>query len=137
MLDATGNPQSILLLGGTSEIGLAIIAEYLAHAPARVVLGVQPGDPLTDATVADLLAKGARDVVALDFDATDFDSHPGVIEAAWADADVDVSRVQALLTAAGEIIEPVTEGERGTRWCDAIARRGTHSCRWAIDAAWF
>ena len=38
MLDATGNPQSILLLGGTSEIGLAIIAEYLAHAPARVVL---------------------------------------------------------------------------------------------------
>lgn len=93
MLDATGNPQSILLLGGTSEIGLAIIAEYLAHAPARVVLGVQPGDPLIDATVADLTAKGARDVVVLDFDATDFDSHPGVIEAAWADADVDVAIV--------------------------------------------
>ena len=40
MIDATGHPQTILLLGGTSEIGLAICAEYLASAPARVVLGV-------------------------------------------------------------------------------------------------
>lgn len=93
MLDATGNPQTILLLGGTSEIGLAIVGEYLSHAPAKVVLGVQPGDPLTDATVADLTARGAREVVALDFDATAFDTHPGVIEAAWACGDVDVAIV--------------------------------------------
>lgn len=93
MLDATGNPQTILLLGGTSEIGLAIVAEYLTRAPAKVVLGVQPGDPLADATVADLRAKGARDVVVLDFDATAFDSHPDIVDAAWADADVDVAIV--------------------------------------------
>ena len=30
MFDAVGNPQSILLLGGTSEIGLAIITEWSA-----------------------------------------------------------------------------------------------------------
>lgn len=93
MLDATGNPQTILLLGGTSEIGLAIVGEYLSHAPATVVLGVQPGDERTDATVTDLKAQGARDVRVLDFDATAFESHPGVIDAAWADGDVDVAIV--------------------------------------------
>ena len=29
VLDAVGNPQAILLLGGTSEIGLAICERYL------------------------------------------------------------------------------------------------------------
>ena len=36
MIDATGNPQTVLLLGGTSEIGLAIVKEYLARQPLRV-----------------------------------------------------------------------------------------------------
>ena len=93
MIDATGNPQTVLLLGGTSEIGLAIVKEYLAKQPLRVVLGVQPGDELKDATVADLKAAGASEVDALDFDATAFDTHPGVIDAAWAIADVDVAIV--------------------------------------------
>ena len=31
MLDAVGNPQTILLLGGTSEIGLAICERYLRN----------------------------------------------------------------------------------------------------------
>ena len=34
MIDATGNPQTILLLGGTSEIGLAIVERYLRGAIA-------------------------------------------------------------------------------------------------------
>ena len=38
VLDAVGNPQTILLLGGTSEIGLAICERYLRNAPARIVL---------------------------------------------------------------------------------------------------
>ena len=38
MLDAVGNPQTILLLGGTSEIGLAICERYLRTARARIVL---------------------------------------------------------------------------------------------------
>nr|WP_300146293.1 decaprenylphospho-beta-D-erythro-pentofuranosid-2-ulose 2-reductase [Propionicimonas sp.] len=93
MIDATGNPQTVLLLGGTSEIGLAIVKEYLAKQPLRVVLGVQPGDELKDATVADLKAAGASEVDALDFDATAFDTHPGVIDAAWGIADIDVAIV--------------------------------------------
>ena len=43
VLDAVGNPQTILLLGGTSEIGLAICERYLRNAPARIVLADLPG----------------------------------------------------------------------------------------------
>ena len=93
MIDATGNPQTVLLLGGTSEIGLAIVNEYLSKQPLRVVLGVQPGDELADATVAALTAAGATAVDVLEFDAVDFDSHPGVIDAAWRIADIDVAIV--------------------------------------------
>ena len=45
MLNAVGVPQKILLLGGTSEIGLAICAEYLHRGPAEIVLAALPGDP--------------------------------------------------------------------------------------------
>ena len=93
MIDATGNPQTILLLGGTSEIGLAIVKEYLAKQPLTVVLGVQPGDELAADTVAALTAAGANAIHTLDFDAEAFDTHPGVIDAAWAIADVDVAIV--------------------------------------------
>ena len=40
MLNAVGVPQKILLLGGTSEIGLAICAEYLHRGPAEIVLAL-------------------------------------------------------------------------------------------------
>lgn len=93
MIDATGNPQTVLLLGGTSEIGLAIVKEYLAKQPLRVVLGMQPGDELAGATVEALKAAGASGVDVIDFDAVDFDSHPGVIDAAWRIADIDVAIV--------------------------------------------
>ena len=93
MIDATGNPQAVLLLGGTSEIGLAIVKEYLAKQPLRVVLGVQPGDELGEAAVAELTAAGASAVDVLEFDAADFASHPGVIDAAWKVADIDVAIV--------------------------------------------
>ncbi|MEE9965908.1 MAG: decaprenylphospho-beta-D-erythro-pentofuranosid-2-ulose 2-reductase [Propionicimonas sp.] len=93
MIDATGNPQTVLLLGGTSEIGVAIITEYLANGPLRVILGVQPGDELVDDTVTVLRAAGASEVVTLEFDATAFDTHPAVIEDAWSVADVDTAIV--------------------------------------------
>ncbi len=93
MIDATGNPGKILLLGGTSEIGLAICAEYLRQAPATVVLACQPGDPVVADAVTTMTDAGAREVVVLDFDATAFDTHAAVLDRAWADADVDVAIV--------------------------------------------
>ena len=42
VFDAVGNPQTILVLGGTSEIGLAIAERYLRDASARVILADLP-----------------------------------------------------------------------------------------------
>lgn len=93
VLDAVGNPQTILLLGGTSEIGLAICERYLQNAHARIVLAAMPGDPGRDAAVAQMQAAGARSVELIDFEATDPDTHPKMIEAAFANGDVDVAIV--------------------------------------------
>lgn len=93
VLDAVGNPQTILLLGGTSEIGLAICERYLQNAHARIVLAAMPSDPGRDAAVAQMQAAGARSVELIDFEATDPDTHPKMIEAAFANGDVDVAIV--------------------------------------------
>lgn len=93
MIDAVGNPQTILLLGGTSEIGLAICSEYLKKSPARVILAALPDDPLRDDAVASMKEAGASEVQVIDFDAVDSDSHPKMIETAWDQGDVDVAIV--------------------------------------------
>jgi len=93
VLDAVGNPQTILLLGGTSEIGLAICERYLQNARARIVLAAMPGDPGRDAAVAQMNAAGARSVELIDFEATDPDTHPKMIDQAFANGDVDVAIV--------------------------------------------
>jgi decaprenylphospho-beta-D-erythro-pentofuranosid-2-ulose 2-reductase len=93
VLDAVGNPQTILLLGGTSEIGLAICARYLQNAHARILLAAMPDDPGRDDAVAQMKAAGARSVELIDFEATDTDSHPKMMDQAFASGDVDVAIV--------------------------------------------
>src|ERR1700728_680068 len=93
VLDAVGNPQTILLLGGTSEIGLAICERYLQNAHARILLADLPDHPGKDKAVAQLKAAGAKSVEWIDFDGLDTDGHPKVIDAAFAGGDVDVAVV--------------------------------------------
>jgi decaprenylphospho-beta-D-erythro-pentofuranosid-2-ulose 2-reductase len=93
VIDAVGNPQTILLLGGTSEIGLAICERYLQNAHARILLACLPDDPGRDDAVAQMKAAGARSVELIDFDGLETDSHPKVIEQAFAGGDVDVAIV--------------------------------------------
>ncbi|NEW38238.1 decaprenylphospho-beta-D-erythro-pentofuranosid-2-ulose 2-reductase [Nocardia cyriacigeorgica] len=93
MINAVGNPQTILLFGGTSEIGLAICAEYLKKGAARIILAALPGDPLREGAVAQMKAAGAEQVDVIDFDALDTDSHAKVIDQAWNGGDVDVAIV--------------------------------------------
>jgi decaprenylphospho-beta-D-erythro-pentofuranosid-2-ulose 2-reductase len=93
VLDAVGNPQAILLLGGTSEIGLAICERYLQNARARILLAAMPDDPGRDDAVAQMKAAGAKSVELIDFDAVDTDNHPKVIDAAFAGGDIDVAIV--------------------------------------------
>ncbi|MBC3186634.1 decaprenylphospho-beta-D-erythro-pentofuranosid-2-ulose 2-reductase [Corynebacterium sp. zg-331] len=93
MLNAVGQAQNILLLGGTSEIGLAIVSEFLRRGPARVTLAARAASPRIDAAVAQLTRAGAAEVEVLDFDATAFETHPEVVERAFSHGDVDVAIV--------------------------------------------
>jgi len=91
VIDAVGNPQSLLLLGGTSEIGLAVALKYAKRRPLRVVLAARPSERL-DAAAEQLRAAGAT-VSTVEFDALDTDSHPSVLDKAFADGDLDVTVV--------------------------------------------
>jgi decaprenylphospho-beta-D-erythro-pentofuranosid-2-ulose 2-reductase len=91
MIDAVGNPQSILLLGGTSEIGLAVVEAFANDRPLRVVLAARPSERL-DAARARLEARGCA-VETLAFDAEAFDTHADVVRKAFAGGDIDVAVV--------------------------------------------
>jgi decaprenylphospho-beta-D-erythro-pentofuranosid-2-ulose 2-reductase len=91
VIDAVGNPQSLLLLGGTSDIALAIAGKFLAERPLRVVLAARPSDR-RKAAAEKLRVQGAE-VSEVDFDAADTGSHPKVIEQAFSGGDIDVTVV--------------------------------------------
>lgn len=91
MIDAVGNPQSLLLLGGTSEIGLAVAQRFARNRPLRIVLAGRPGARLEDAA-AQLRATGAA-VSVLPFEARRPETHADVVEKAFADGDIDVTVV--------------------------------------------
>jgi len=91
VIDAVGNPQSLLLLGGTSEIGLAVATRYAKRRPLRVVLAARPSERL-DKAADELRAAGAT-VSTVEFDALDTASHPSVLDKAFADGDIDVTVV--------------------------------------------
>ncbi|AEF38577.1 decaprenylphospho-beta-D-erythro-pentofuranosid-2-ulose 2-reductase [Hoyosella subflava] len=91
MIDAVGNPKSILLLGGTSDIALAIAEQYLAAGPVRVVLAARPSDR-REAAASRMRHAGAT-VVLVDFDALDASSHEKSIDEAFSGNDIDVAVV--------------------------------------------
>ena len=91
MIDALGNPQSVLLLGGTSDIGLAVVEALAGARTLRVVLAARPSER-RDAAVQRLGSAGHA-VRAVDFDAEDLDSHGRVVEECFDEGDLDVSVV--------------------------------------------
>jgi decaprenylphospho-beta-D-erythro-pentofuranosid-2-ulose 2-reductase len=90
MIDALGRPQSLLLLGGTSDIALAVARAYAGARPV-VTLAARPG-VRREAAAADLRTEGLE-VHEVDFEALDAASHPGVIESVAAERDIDVALV--------------------------------------------
>ncbi|MDZ4827550.1 MAG: decaprenylphospho-beta-D-erythro-pentofuranosid-2-ulose 2-reductase [Actinomycetota bacterium] len=82
MKDALGAVQSVLVLGGTSEIALATCHAIVKQRGARVVLAARKPEAL-DSAAADLRAAGASAVDAVAFDATDFASHEQFVASVW------------------------------------------------------
>ena len=88
MRDGTGEVQSVLVLGGTSEIAEAIVERLVAGRCRRVVLAGRPSERL-DATAARFAGPDvAVEVVA--FDAAATDSHEKVLGEVFDAGDIDV-----------------------------------------------
>lgn len=89
MINAVGEPQSVLLLGGTSEIGWAILEAIPRARLERVVLAGRPS-PELDARRTELLGRGFRSVETVNFDALDIASHGDLIDHVFDAGDIDV-----------------------------------------------
>ncbi|MGW5651183.1 decaprenylphospho-beta-D-erythro-pentofuranosid-2-ulose 2-reductase [Streptomyces humi] len=88
MKDAFGMPQSLLVLGGTSEIALATARRLVARRTRTVWLAGRPS-PALEQAAAHLRTLGP-DVHTVPFDALDPESHEAVLGKVFAEGDVDV-----------------------------------------------
>jgi decaprenylphospho-beta-D-erythro-pentofuranosid-2-ulose 2-reductase len=80
--DALGTVQSVLVLGGGSEIAVATCRQLASKRGARIVLAARKPEALDD-VVADLRRAGASDVSTVAFDATDFASHDAFVRSTF------------------------------------------------------
>ncbi|MFJ7064391.1 decaprenylphospho-beta-D-erythro-pentofuranosid-2-ulose 2-reductase [Streptomyces sp. NPDC101115] len=88
MKDAFGAPQSLLVLGGTSEIGLATARRLITRRTRTVWLAGRPSPALTAA--ADSLRALGADVRTVPFDALDTESHEEGLGKIFTEGDVDM-----------------------------------------------
>ncbi|MGW2511089.1 decaprenylphospho-beta-D-erythro-pentofuranosid-2-ulose 2-reductase [Streptomyces scopuliridis] len=88
MKDAFGLPRSLLILGGTSEIGLATARRLIARRARTVWLAGRPS-PALDTAAGRLRTLGA-DVRTVDFDALDPGSHEEVLGKVFAEGAIDM-----------------------------------------------
>lgn len=77
MNNAIAEPQTILLLGGNSDIGVAIVREMLSPATRTVVLASR--DTSKAAAIADGLRHDRLAVEVVHFDGADTDSHEAFV----------------------------------------------------------
>ena len=121
MRDAVGTIQSVLVLGGTSDIGLAIAQRLAAPRRASVVLAGRTEQTLEAAAEA-VRASGAADVDTVRFDADDTDSHEEFCEKVFAARDFDV-----VVLAAG-VLGDQQAAETDNRAAVDILRTNTVGC---------
>ncbi|WP_405890140.1 decaprenylphospho-beta-D-erythro-pentofuranosid-2-ulose 2-reductase [Streptomyces sp. NBC_00133] len=88
MKNAFGSPQSLLVLGGTSEIGLAVARRLIARRTRTVWLAGHHAPSLEDAA-SGLRTLGA-DVRTVAFDALDCAAHEEVLGKIFAEGDIDM-----------------------------------------------
>jgi decaprenylphospho-beta-D-erythro-pentofuranosid-2-ulose 2-reductase len=102
MDNALGEPQTILLLGGTSDIGLAIVRELLSPSARTIVLGCRHLDKGEQAATG--LRHDGLTVDVMAFDGNDTASHDRfVAEVAERHGDIDLAIVAFALLGDGDI----------------------------------
>ncbi|MFF9777157.1 decaprenylphospho-beta-D-erythro-pentofuranosid-2-ulose 2-reductase [Streptomyces sp. NPDC013978] len=88
MKDAFGTPQSLLILGGTSDIALATARRLIARRTRTVWLAGRPSQDLENAATH-LRGLGAE-THTITFDALDPESHEAVLGKVFAEGDIDM-----------------------------------------------
>ena len=114
MKDALGAVQSVLVLGGTSEIGLAIASELARPRRATVVLAGRDRAALV-AAGARLADAGAGRVEVISFDATDPAGHDAVLTEAAARAGGDLDVVVVAFGLLGDQVADEAGGDGAVR----------------------
>ncbi len=87
MRDAMGTMQSVLVLGGGSDIALATVRELVDRGTSRVVLAARRPTELEQA--AERLRTAGTKVDVVEFDACATDTHAKFVDSAWSDGDID------------------------------------------------
>jgi decaprenylphospho-beta-D-erythro-pentofuranosid-2-ulose 2-reductase len=77
--DGLGAPQSVFLLGGTSEIGLAVV-RALADGPLRMAVLAGRRSEALQRAAADLSNAGVKEVDVVTFDADDTSGHGALVD---------------------------------------------------------
>ncbi len=101
MNDATGMPQTAVVIGGTSDIGRAILRALVARRLRRVVLAGRDETGLAP-VAAELLGIGATAVETVVCDVTDTASHAALAE----DAAARLGQIDLVLVTAGTLGDP-------------------------------
>lgn len=110
MNDSLGSPQSILVLGGSSEIARGVVRDLVARRARRVVLAGRPS-PELEAAADEARSLGATEVATVALDVTDIHAIPVVIEGAFdhhGDFDLVVMAVGILGDQSADETDPVT-----------------------------
>jgi decaprenylphospho-beta-D-erythro-pentofuranosid-2-ulose 2-reductase len=89
MNDALGEPQSVLVLGGSSEIALATVNALPRRRLRRVVLAARPSGA-RDAAISTLTGEGITGVTAVDFDARNTAAHNALVNEIFDAGDIDI-----------------------------------------------
>ncbi len=88
MRDALGDVQSVLVLGGRSEIALATVHLLAGQRLQRAVLAVR--NPKAASEEADRIRAAGVSVDVVKFDAADTESHAAFVAAMFTDRDIDL-----------------------------------------------
>jgi len=91
--NSVGSVQTVLVLGGDSDIAFALLTHLTRHRVRNVILAGRNLSSLED-RVRDLKELGAKNVSTVLFDGTDFDSHESFVADVFSrDEDIDLAFV--------------------------------------------